>query len=197
VCLAAFLCSCGWLVPRSPSSSFYVLTAEEPSRSGPPLAAPTVLLGPVVLPPYLDRRELVTRLASNQLRVDDLELWAEPLRDSVPRTIEHDLTEALGGRTVQRLPWTAAAPPEVAVSVEIRRFEKTAGGRVELAATWTIEERGDGARLRRDTSLSLAAGAGTQTAVAAMSDALAALSRQIAGELRRAERPAVGDRRAR
>jgi uncharacterized lipoprotein YmbA len=187
--------SCGSLLPRSPSSSFYLLTAAEPPAAARPPAAPSVLLGPVALPAYLDRHELVTRLASNQVRVEDLELWAEPLRDSVPRTLERDLMTALGDGTVQRSPWTGAAPPEVAVSVEIRRFEKTSVRTVELAASWTIREGGSGTvRMRRDTSLSIATEASTQAAVVAMSDALAALSREIAGGLRQSIPPAVGDR---
>jgi uncharacterized lipoprotein YmbA len=161
-----------------------VLAAADPPAAERPAAAPSVLLGAVALPAYLDRRELVTRLASNQLRVDDLELWAEPLRDSVPRTIERDLGAALGDRAVQRSPWTGAAPPEIVVTVEIRRFEKTSQARVELAATWTIEAQADGARLRRETRLSLVTDTSTQAAVAVMSDALAALSRDIAGGMR-------------
>jgi uncharacterized lipoprotein YmbA len=187
--------ACGSLLPRSPSSSFYVLTAAEPPAAARPPAAPSVLLGPVVLPEYLDRRELVTRLASNQLRVEDLDLWAEPLRESVPRTIERDLTTALGEGTVQRSPWTGAAPPETAVSVEIRRFEKTSSGTVQLTATWTIREGSAGlVRLRRVTSLSFPSSGSTQAAVEGMSDALAALSREIAGGLRESARPAVGAR---
>jgi uncharacterized protein len=179
--------SCGALLPRSPPSAFYVLTATEPpATTRPPPDAPSVLLAPVALPPYLDRRELVTRVASTQLRVEDLELWAEPLRDSVPRTIERDLATALGDGTVQRAPWTRPSPPEIVVSIEIRRFEKTSRRTVELAASWTVAESGaNGMPVRRETSLSLATDATTGSAVVAMSEALSALSRQIAGELRR------------
>ena len=175
--------SCGSLFPKSPPSDFYLLTAAEPPARGSPSApAPPILLGAVRLPRYLDRHELVTRLAPNQLRVEDLELWAEPLRDSVPQTIERDLATVLGDGRVQRLPWTGATPPALVILVEIRRFEKTSRRTVELAASWTIAEGGaGGVRMHRDTTLSRATTApGTQAAVTAMSDALAALSRDIA-----------------
>jgi len=181
--VAVLTASCGSLFPKSPPSDFYLLTADETTVRDPrPTPAPAVLLGAVKLPPYLDRRELVTRLAPNQLRVEDLELWAEPLRDSVPRTLERDLGALLGDGRVQRLPWTAAAPPGLVVVVEIRRFEKTSSRTVDLAAGWTITDGGTGAvRLRRDTILSRGmAAAGTQAAVTAMSAALTALSRDIA-----------------
>jgi uncharacterized lipoprotein YmbA len=175
--------SCGAVLPRSPPSDFFLLTAAAPAAAVPPPApAPRILLGPVRLPPYLDRRELVTRLAPNQLRVEDLELWAEPLRDSVPRTIERDLATVLGDGGVQRLPWTGATPPTLIIAIEIRRFEKSSHRTVDLAADWTIAEGGNGAvRLRRDTTFSRETTApGTQAAVTAMSDALAVLSRDIA-----------------
>ena len=180
--------SCASVLPKSAPSDFFLLTAAEPAASDsptPPAPAARVLLGAVKLPPYLDRRELVTRLAPNQLRVEDLELWAEPLRDSVPRTIERDLATVLGDGGVQRLPWTAATPPTLIIAVEIRRFEKTSHRTVDLAAGWTIADGGTGAvRLRRDTTFSRETTApGTQAAVTAMSDALATLSRDIAAGL--------------
>jgi uncharacterized lipoprotein YmbA len=178
--------SCASVLPKSAESQFFVLSAVERAAPAVPADHPFVLLGPVTLPQYLDRRELVTRMASNQLRIEDLELWAEPLRDSVPRTLEHDLDTVLGEGRVQRLPWTAAAPPERVVSVDVRRFEKTANHTVELAATWTIADGASGAvRLRRDTKVSLPiATPGTQAAVKVLSDALAALSRAIVAGLR-------------
>jgi uncharacterized lipoprotein YmbA len=160
-----------------------LLTVLEPAATAAPAkAAPLVLLGPVALPEYLDRPELVTRLSSNQLRIEDLELWAEPLQDSFPRTIQQDLAALLGGGRVQRLPWTGPSPPNMVVSVEVRRFERTAAGRVELAARWVIRDgRGETEWLCRDTHLSyVASGSRTQAAVASMSEAVAALSREIA-----------------
>jgi uncharacterized lipoprotein YmbA len=178
--------ACGAVLPKSKPSEFYVLTAREPvTRAEPAPGAPSVLLAPVVLPPYLDRRELVTRLGPNQVRVEDLELWAEPLRQSVPATLERDLAARLGGARVAKAPWTGTAPPDVVVSVELRRFERTSNRTVELEAVWTIVGGGGGGvRARRDTRLALAVPSpSTGAAVTVMSDALASLSREIAAAL--------------
>jgi uncharacterized lipoprotein YmbA len=179
--------ACSAVLPKSDPSEFYLLTTLEPApaAAAPSAGAPSVLVAAVVLPRYLDRRELVTRLASNQLRVEDLELWAEPLRDSVPTTIEHDLATLLGEERVARLPWTAPTPADLVLSIDLRRFEKTSRRTVELEATWKIADgRGGAVRVRRATRLSLAIGAeGTQAAVRSMSDALATLSREIATSL--------------
>jgi len=186
---------CRTVLPKSDTTAFFVLTAVEPAPAASSTAEPSVLLGPVVLPGYLDRRELVTRLGSNQLRAEELELWAEPLRDSLPRTLEHDLAALLGAGRVQRLPWTASAPPAIAVAVELRRFDRTSGGQVEMEALWTISDGRATSRLRRETRLSLPAGATTQTAVATLSQALATLSREIATAVQGAAPPppALGD----
>src|SRR5688572_25555503 len=107
------------LLPKSEQSDFFLLTAMEAAPGARATApGPSLLLGPVVLPEYLDRRELVTRLASNQLLVKDLELWAEPLRDSMPRTLEQNLATLLGSSRVQRRPWTGTSRPDLVVAVE-------------------------------------------------------------------------------
>jgi uncharacterized protein len=186
--LAIGVLGCGAVLPKSASSDFFLLTALEPAPNatattpGPAAAAPSILIGPVVLPEYLDRPEIVTRLASNQLRVADLELWAEPLRESFPRTVEQNLTMLLASSRIQPRPWTGSSPPDLVVSVEVRRFEKTSGGKVELAARWTIRDGSDQTeRLRRETRLWYAPpGPSTRAAVASMSQAVAALSREIA-----------------
>jgi uncharacterized lipoprotein YmbA len=178
---------CRAVLPKSARSDFFLLTALEPApATASTAAAPTVLLRPVVLPEYLDRPELVTRLASNQLRLEELEQWAEPLRESFPRTVEQNLATLLGSSRVQRRPWGGAAPPDVVVLVEVRRFEKTSRGSVELEARWTIYDgTGENEQLRRETRLSYAAGEpSTRAAVASMSEAVAALSREIAGGVR-------------
>jgi uncharacterized lipoprotein YmbA len=181
---------CGAVLPKSEKSAFFVLTALQPAPATPSASVPSILLGPVVLPAYLDRRELVTRLGSNQLRAEELELWAEPLRDSLARTLEHDLTALLGPGRVQRLPWTAPSPPTIVVGVELRRFERTVAGQVEVEADWTVSE-GRRGRVRRQTRVSLPAGASTQTAVAALSQALATLSREIATAVQQVSAPAT------
>jgi uncharacterized lipoprotein YmbA len=180
--------SCASVLPKSAESQFFVLSSLEPVARAEPggQSQPSVLLGTVTLPTYLDRRELVTRLASNQVRVEDLELWAEPLREAVPRALEHDLDTMLGGGKIQRLPWTAHAAPALVVSVDVRRFEKASNRTVELLASWTIGDGASGAvRTRRDTHLTLPiAGAGTQAAVKTLSDALAGLGREVAAAMR-------------
>jgi uncharacterized lipoprotein YmbA len=192
---AIWAAACASVLPKPARSDFFVLSALAPPAAAPVPAAPSVLLGPVVVPSYLDRRELVTRLASNQLAIEDLQLWAEPLRDSVPRTIERDLGAMMGEGRVARLPWTASQPAELVVSIELLRFEKTTRQTVELEATWMIADGRDGAHpTRRSTRLSLAIGApGTEAAVRVMSDALARLSRTIAADL--GQRQAVSDAR--
>ncbi len=183
---------CRAVLPKSAKSDFFLLTALEPAPTAaatapaPTAAAPSVLLDRVVFPEYLDRPELVTRLASNQVQVEDLELWAEPLPASFARTMQQNLATLLKGSQVQPRPWTGPSPPDLVVSVEVRRFEKTWARRVELAAHWTIRDgSGKTERLQRETHLSYEPpGPSTRAAVASMSTAVAALSREIARSVR-------------
>ena len=94
--LALTLVAAGCLSPRADVSTFFLLTsAEAPGAVGPPLGG-TLGLGPVTLPGYLDRSELVTRLSDNQVAVSPTARWAEPLRDNVLRALSQNLVRVLG-----------------------------------------------------------------------------------------------------
>jgi len=55
----------------------YVLTSlAAPVSSSPGGRALAVAVGPVVVPPYLRRREIVTRVGDNELRASDTRRWA-------------------------------------------------------------------------------------------------------------------------
>jgi uncharacterized lipoprotein YmbA len=192
--LLILLAGCRAFLPRAPKSEFFLLTTLDPPAPAAPdradaRAAPSILVGPVVLPGYLDRPEIVTRMGANQVQVEEIELWAEPLRDSIPRTLGRNLATLLDSGAVQREPWTGSSPPDLVVSVEVRRFEKTSAGQVELAARWTIDARPGEGGTRGETRVAYpASGTSTQAAVAAMSAALAALSREIAAGVQRLAR---------
>lgn len=110
-------------------------------RGAPPAAAATFqLMLPVRLPEYLDRPELLVPQGALLVPVPGV-LWAEPLRDAVPRLLRADLAEMLGpGRL-----WSAPLPPGVAPQrqwrIEIAAFEADASRNlVRLQASWSLAD---------------------------------------------------------
>lgn len=171
------------LGPRADSTAFFMLSPAPPAAAESPVPV-RVGLGPISIPRYLDRLQMVHRVSDNQLAVSEVDRWAEPLADNIARTLEENLAALLPGSSYIAFPWYASEEPDLALALEVRRFEADSAGAVVLDATWRLARAGtpidDGAALIEDQ----ADGAGRSAAVAAHSRALAELSRQIATAVR-------------
>jgi len=180
LCLAS---GCSYLLgARNEPPRLFVLSSA-PADGTLVLPPGTVLgVGPVDLPAYLDRRGIVRRLDANRLEESRSDLWAEPLAAGFRSVLEQNLRLRLPGVPIRAFPWPIAHQPDLAVAVEVSRFEPTHGETVELNARWTVRRPRDGAvLLDRDAALvEPVAGPGTENAVAAMSRAAAGLADQIA-----------------
>lgn len=171
---------CSILEPRPDPTRYYVLhaAADRPASTAEPRQL-TVGLGPINLPAYLDRPQIVRRLGANRVEVAEFERWAEPLRSAVPRILGRNLESPdRFGRTVA-YPWPVGTPLDLAVEVELTRFEAS-GSNAELVAHWTIR-RGKERLLSRDSWIERpTADSSTEAAVAALSETLDALAAEIA-----------------
>lgn len=166
----------------------YVLNAEPPASAGTTTAANLSLgLGPVDVPGYLDRPGIVTRVAPNRLESARNDLWAEPVVDNFKAVLAEDLRLRLPGTTIRPLPWSPSARPDLTVTVDVSRFEATASGTAELRALWTLRETEQRTVLAsHEAQISQPiAGGGTEAAVAALGQALGALSDEISAEVTR------------
>ena len=187
------LAGCMGLGRRSDPTKFFTLTPL-PGSAGSEHAgdsAPLSLgLGPILLPGYLDRAQLVTRVGPSEVRFAPFDRWAEPLAESFGRTLQQDLLGVLGAQRVVLYPWSPSTRFDFRVALEVLRFEPTAEGGAELAARWGVRD-GTGTTLlvTRESRLTApAAGRDTAAAVAAMSQTLAELSAEIGRAVREQER---------
>jgi uncharacterized lipoprotein YmbA len=179
--------------PQADQTRVFVLTPLPGSgHSSGRVPALQIGLGPVNLPEYLDQTNLATRIANNEIRVEENSRWGEPLRDALGRTLGRDLEQRLSGTRIVAYPWDVARRPDLAVEVNVLRFERNTQGYTEIVARWSIRDAAGGPlldgrelRLTRPTS-SLDDGA----AVAALSRGLADLSDAIAADVRTAARAA-------
>lgn len=187
--LALALAACSPLAPRPNPSRFFVLTAlATADGGGPALGGVTVGVGPVVLPAYLQRPQIATRVGPNQVAYAEYTRWAQPLETGMSRVLVQDLALLLDPAQVAAFPWLGSPAPTYSVEVEVRQFEQGTDGTVKLAARWSIRDGQTKALLsvRETTASEAAAGEDPATAVAALSRTLAVLSREIAEGVRRA-----------
>ena len=178
----------GCLGGASAPTRFYTLvpTASPPSEASPITAerGPAIGVGPVTLPGYLDRREIVTRRGGEEIELGEFDRWSEQLKDGATRVLGENLAILLRTDRVALLSWRGSHPVQYQVAVEMARFEG-AGADVTLEARWRILG-GDGKELalQRSTVTEVVGAPGYGALVAAMSRALGALSRDIATAIR-------------
>lgn len=173
---------------RSVPIQFYQLSAMREERDPAGFAVPkeaTIGLGPVLLPEYLARPQIVSRTSANRLTLSDRQRWAEPLADNLPRVLAEDLSALLGTDRILLHPWPAARKVDCQIMVEVVQFETGPNDAVNLIARWQVMGR-DGQVLLPVTrsSFKLTTSAMDQEAmVVALSQGIARLARDIAADL--------------
>ncbi|HSH76419.1 MAG TPA: PqiC family protein, partial [Longimicrobiales bacterium] len=123
----ALLALAACLGPRSDPSAFFLLSSPPAEAAGAPLAV-SIGVGPLTLPGYLDRPQIVVRLSEDEIRLAESDRWGEPLAGNLVRTVEENLAKLLPGSSYVDYPWYPADAPDYAVEIEVRRFEADAGG---------------------------------------------------------------------
>jgi hypothetical protein len=170
---------------RQQATRLYVLTTLPATEAVPPSGVTpglAVVVGPVELPQYVNRPQIVTGNTSNELRHAAFAQWAEPLADNFARVLAENLSLLLGTDRVAVFPWKGPLPMEYQVMVEVTRFLGEPGGEVSLVALWSVIGK-DGKEVVVSKKSSFSESSKSQdyeALAAAMSRAVAALSRDIA-----------------
>src|SRR5512138_3323906 len=128
----------------SPATQHYVLSPViEPLSDGAASpAAPLVIgVGPVSLPAYLDRPQMVIRPASDRIEINEFEQWAEPLRNGVTRVVAVNIARLLPETRVVTFPWRGPEEIRYQIVLEIGQMDGPAGGGIALDARWRVLDR--------------------------------------------------------
>ena len=142
-------------------------------------------IGPVDLPGYLDRSQIVSRETPHRLEVQEFHQWAEPMESNMVRVLAENIAYQLPGKRVIQYPW-GVTPADLQVVALVTRFDASADKQVRLNVLWGIFGE-DGRQVPLMTKKSritqTVAGIDNEAMAAAMSRAVGELSREIAAEL--------------
>jgi uncharacterized lipoprotein YmbA len=177
-CCALLACSSG------PPMRFYTLKAIAPSAPGLATTDQVVVrLEPVIIPPELDRLELVSHTGPYSVHIADSDRWAAPLDEQIRRTLSDDLSMRLPPRLVADPNEPATSEPRRLLSVAIAEFHADEGCTATLRADWTLRGPTD-AGVRGTEQLQIPAAEPCVGALpAAMSVALAVLADRLGAVL--------------
>lgn len=174
----------------SQPSRFYLLSALANTETASPGASgqqgPTIGVGPVTLPRYVDRPQIVTRTSPYEIKLAEFDRWAEALDSNFTRVLAENLSILLPTARVVMSPWPRATPIDYQITVDVTHFLSQVGGDSLLIADWTLF-KGEGQDALTSGRSRFSASPGGQdyaAMVAAMSQTVASLSREIATTIR-------------
>jgi uncharacterized protein len=182
-----FLGGCG----SSRFSKFYTLNPVKSAGTGgkqipPSDTAVTLGIGPIEIPDYLDRPQIVTRTVQNEIDMAEFDRWAGSLKSDMTRVLVENFSVLLPAEKISVVPWNYGGPFRYRLALSVSRFDATPGENVWLKARWTIFDlEGKKVILSHESNLSEPlSGRDYAAVVAAMSRVLGSVSQDIANALK-------------
>ena len=167
----------------SPPPRYYRLAplAQQATQS----SERSVIIGPFELAEYLDRPQIVTRDGENAVTLADFQRWAEPLDSNLQGVVAANVGRLIGSDHVLEFPAQTILKPDRRVTGRVARLDVEAGTAV-LEVQWGVLN-GDGSVAspgRRSRYESKLTGTGYDAMVAAMNEAVARFSEDVAVAVR-------------
>jgi uncharacterized lipoprotein YmbA len=183
---------------QTPPTRYFVLnslhTAQNKNHPVAELKDAIVVVGPLTLTQVLDRPQIIIRQSNNEIRVSDLDRWAEPLQENLTRVVVDNLAVLLSSGSVIRFPPARTIPVTYQIIIEVTRFDGNPKHEVVLRARWGIlGDKGDSVLLEQESVLNEPSnGETTAEMVSAQSRLVAKFSREIAEAIKTLEEQRAG-----
>ena len=104
-------------------------------------------VGPVMLPDYLKRMQIVTRAGTNRYEFSDSHRWAGLLEENILTVLGSNLGALLGTTKIASYPWLPHFEPDLRVTVEFLHFDADLSGDALLDARWSVSNGSGGTLL--------------------------------------------------
>lgn len=161
----------------------YVLESSEEPFSAENLPKKTLRLADVILPDYLDRRDVVLHDQAGILEVNSLHQWSEPL----DRGIKRVLRDILVPRLIQSDYYLSTERDNIDVAptltINIQRLDVRLNAKVTLVAYWQVRTARDNLLLQGTFADSLPSGQDYSSIVNAQSDLIRKFALYLAERL--------------
>ncbi len=99
-------------------------------------------VGPVHIPEYLNRPQIVTRTSLHHMNVSEFNRWVEPITDSINHFLVINLSNNMSSNRVYWVPrQNHQYPLDIRIAIDIGRFDGQLGEEVSLEARWSIFDK--------------------------------------------------------
>jgi uncharacterized lipoprotein YmbA len=185
VCMVTVLMVIASACANTQPTHFYLLSAMQASESFPMLDAKnsgiSLGLGPISLPKYLDRPQIVTRMSSHEIDLAEFHKWGEPLKDNLVSVLHKNLSMLLSTNRIVEYPWNRSNLPDYQLSLEVLQFDGTKNQEASLSVRWRLAGE-DGKKVFQEKTSQFSeimGGSDYTDLVEAMSQMLATFSQEI------------------
>jgi len=173
---------------KSPPAQYYTLNPMQRTETRTDFTPRfTVSVGPVIIPDSLKRPQIAIRTTENQVDFSEFHKWAGPLKDDAKRILAENLGILLTEEGATVSTDELLIDPDYRVVVNINRFDGMPGETARLNAVWTLKDQKTQTIIAMTQSVftEMVSGPGYPDLVSAQSRTLAALSQEIAMEIKK------------
>ena len=172
-----------------PQTQFYTLESTAPALEK-ASSTLTLAIGPIDLPEFLDRPQMVLRDGNNRLLFDEFHRWGGALDQEIERVLAGRLAAQLGTQRIYGYPSRIVANSDYRIALDIRAFDGNLDGTVQLDVAWSLIDDRSAAVL--DVQRASYREAVTQPEHAAYAAALGQLLERLGEDLARAVEATAG-----
>ena len=183
-CLTFLIFSCA---KSSKPVEYYMLDASGGLDNNQTLKGdegPMIGLGPIRLPEYLDRFQMVVAVSENKYKLIDGHRWAEKLDQNISLALFKTLPSQLGTDRMIRYPWPQRPGVDFQVKIDILELNVDQDGQSQLVAQWSIKSKDKTILNKRSTFTAQASTTDIDKMVQAQSECLTKLGQEIVVNLK-------------
>ena len=171
---------------KSSPSYFYVLDPKIEVEVKENLKDLRIGVGPIVIPGYIDRPQIVTKTESAELQLAEFNRWAEPMDAMFTRTLAENIKAITSSHLIHSYPWLTNLKFDYQVNAKVIKFENNSNGDASLVVHWQLINKNDHTKIKVIHSAFAASANDTSYSarVAALNDVLAQFAQEIVSHLK-------------
>ena len=184
LCLISLILSCA---KSSKPVEYYMLDASVGIDNNQTLKGDEgsmIGLGPIRLPEYLDRFQMVVADSENKYKLIDGHRWAEKLDQNISLALFKTLPAQLGTDRMIRYPWPQRPGVDFQIKIDILELNIDEKGQSQLIAQWSIKSKDETILNKRSSFTAQASTTDIDKMVKAQSECLTKLGREIVSSLK-------------
>lgn len=128
-------------IPSSPTSRYYSLQPMDKARMDEKFTisnSPVIGLGPIKIPEYQNRPQIVTRDRDGMVKFAQFDRWSDSLDRELEYVISENLTAMLPGAAIKIYPWNSAIPVKYHVVIDVVGLESELDDGLFFVAQWSV-----------------------------------------------------------